>query len=180
MKKIIYILIACIWGLQNTNAQEVKFGALGGLSILNSKVELNILGAGDETDTGFHIGAFAEFGLSDKFKVQPELFYEMAGDLSVINLSAIAKYYVAEGFNLQLGPQIGFIGGDDADAAESLFGEDYTSTNLKLAIGAGYDFTENIFAQARYGFQVNNHYTGDIDDVTFTINSITLSIGYKF
>jgi len=164
-----------VFGLSNVNAQETKFGATGGLTMLMP----DVTGADADSETGFHIGAFVDLGISEKFSVQPELTYAMAGDISMFSLNAMAKYYVSEEFNIQAGPVIGFAGGDDIDALEDAIGDDFTKTNFQLAFGLGYEFTENLFAQARYGFQLNNHYTGDAD-ADLKINTLTVGIGYKF
>ncbi|MEM5566221.1 porin family protein [Psychroserpens sp. AS72] len=176
MKKLMLLAAVAVFGLSSANAQEVAFGALGGLSIQSLSVDLG--GGLDATDseTGFHIGAFADIGISDEFSVQPELTYSIAGDFSMFSVNAIAKYSVSEEFNIQLGPQVGFAGGDAFDA---LGDDDITSLNLQLAAGAGYDINENIFVQARYGFQLNDHYTGD-GDFSWQVNTISLGVGYKF
>ncbi|MDC1504068.1 porin family protein [Winogradskyella sp.] len=174
MKKL-FLAAFAVFAFASVNAQDTTFGATAGLSILSPDVE----GGDADSETGFHIGAFAEFGLSDKFSLQPELTYAMAGDISMIALNAIAKYHVSEEFNIQFGPQIGFAGGDDIDAIEDLLGDDFTNLNIQLAVGVGYDINENFFAQARYGFQLNDHFTGD-GDFGIKINTVTLGVGYKF
>ena len=130
-----------------------------------------------ESETGFHIGAFADIPISEAFGVQPELTYTISGDVSLFNINAIAKYNVSEKFNIQLGPQVGFVGGDFGDGLDDI--DDTTKVNFQLAIGAGYNINENIFVQARYGFQLNNHYTGDAD-IDIDVNSFTLGVGYRF
>ena len=97
----------------------------------------------------------------------------------MIALNAIAKYHVSEEFNIQFGPQIGLAGGDDIDAIEDLLGDDFTKLNLQLAVGAGYDISEELFVQARYGFQLNNHFTGS-ESFDLKINTITVGVGYRF
>lgn len=175
MKKLLLTAALAVIGFTNVNAQDTTFGALAGLSILSPEVD----GGDVDSETGFHIGAFAELGISDTFSLQPELTYAMAGDISMFSINAIAKYHVSEKFNIQAGPQVGFAGGDDIDAIEDALGDDFTKLNLQLAVGIGYDITENIFAQARYGFQLNDHFTGD-EDFGIKINTITVGVGYRF
>lgn len=179
MKKLMLFAAAAVFSLSSVNAQETTFGALAGLSIQSLSVDLGGGLSASDSETGFHIGAFAEIGISDQFSVQPEVTYSMAGDFSLIAVNAIAKYHVSEEFNIQLGPQIGFAGGDAFDAFESLAGDDTTSLNLQLAAGAGYDINENIFVQARYGFQLNDHYTGDAD-ASWQVSTLSVGVGYKF
>ncbi|MBC3847802.1 porin family protein [Winogradskyella echinorum] len=174
MKKL-FLAAFAVFAFASVNAQS--FGALGGLSMLTAKAEAGGFDASD-SETGFHLGVFAELEVSDQFAIQPELTYTIAGDVSIIGLNAIAKYNVSEEFNIQLGPQIGFIGGDVGDAIDD-FDDDGTKLNLQLAIGAGYNISEELFVQARYGFQLNDHYTGD-EDASFKISGFSAGVGYRF
>lgn len=168
--------VVAVFGLFNVNAQETSFGVLGGLSIHSAKAEAGGFSA-TTSETGFHIGGFAQIGISEEFSVQPELTYSIAGDLAMFSLNAIAKYNVSEEFNIQLGPQVGLVGGDFGDALDAT--DDTTKMNLQLAAGVGYDINEDIFVQARYGFQLNDHYTGDAD-ASWKVNTLSVGVGYKF
>lgn len=84
---------------------------------------------------------------------------------------------MSEEFNIQLGPQIGFVGGDFGDYIDSI--DDSTKLNLQLALGAGYNISEELFVQVRYGFQLNDHYTGDAD-VSLKVSGFAASVGYRF
>ncbi|MBU2921437.1 porin family protein [Winogradskyella psychrotolerans] len=174
MKKL-FLAAFAVFAFTSINAQT--FGALGGLSMMSLKVDSGGFGDATESETGFHLGAFAEFEVSDQFAVQPELTYTIAGDLSMFGLNAIAKYNISDEFNIQAGPQIGFVGGDVGDYIDSF--DDGTKLNLQLAIGAGYDISEELFVQARYGFQLNDHYTGE-GDGSVKISGFAASVGYKF
>jgi len=108
------------------NAQtDVKFGAKGGInfSTLTGDTE------GASSRIGFTIGGFAEFKLSDKFVVQPEVLYSGQGasysysesgpgyafveegdvNLGYILVPVMAKYYVIDNLSLEFGPQVGFL-----------------------------------------------------------------------
>ena len=125
MKKTI-LLLALAFGMYSANAQEISFGAKAGLNLASV--------SGDETDdldgrTGFHVGAVAEFSLSEKFSLQPELLYSTQGakfeetafeqgvtargeatvKLDYILLPVMAKYYIAEGLSIEAGPQLGVL-----------------------------------------------------------------------
>jgi len=170
MKKL-FLAAFAVFAFTSINAQS--FGALAGLSVVSVDFE----GLGSDSETGFHIGGFAEFELSEQFMLQPEVTYTMAGDFSALGINAIAKYAVSDEFNIQAGPQFGFVGGDFGDYLDSF--DDTTKMNIQLAIGAGYDIDENFSVQARYGFQLNNHYTGDAD-ADLKINAFTVGATYNF
>ncbi len=71
------------------------------------------------------LGVVAEIMVSDMFAVQPELIYSSQGSdyeesdegfdfsgtvkLDYLNIPVMAKYYVAEGFSVEAGPQVGFL-----------------------------------------------------------------------
>ena len=170
MKKLFLCAAVAVFAFANVNAQE--FGVLAGFSNVSADFD-----GESDSESGFHIGALAEFDLSEEFALQPELTYTSAGDFSAANLNIIAKYAISEQFNIQAGPQVGLIMGDVADLIDSF--DDSSKLNLQLAAGVGYDIDENFFVQARYGFQLNNHYTGDADfDLKF--NTLTVGVGYKF
>lgn len=171
MKKIFLLLFVLTF--YNVNAQ--KIGALAGFTSLIVDVD----DASSESESGFHLGVFTHFDLSEKIGLQPEVTYSSVEDLSMISVNGIFKYHATDALNVQLGPQIGFAGGDGIDALETLLGDDFTKLNLQLAVGLGYSFSDNFMAQARYGFQLNDHYTGDLDG-GIKINTLSIGIGYTF
>jgi opacity protein-like surface antigen len=80
------------------------------------------------------------------------------------------KYYVYKNLNIQAGPQFDF-------SLHSVR-EEYTRTSIALGVGAGYDINANIFVEARYTFQLNDYYTGDVDITTKT-NMFLIGVGCK-
>jgi opacity protein-like surface antigen len=204
MKKITLSIIAVL-AFGFTNAQEVKFGVKGGinLSTLTGDIE------NASSKVGFQVGGFAEIKLSDKFSVQPELLYSLQGvkieesipefdlnfkstdNLSYLNIPVMAKYYVAEKFSLEAGPQIGFllsaksdftdISGDKATSGDIDVKDDYKSIDFGVNFGAGFDFTENLSAGLRYNLGLSN-IAENVEGENFKQkNSVfSLSVGYKF
>ena len=192
MKKSFLIIAIIVFGLTNLNAQEVKFGAKAGLNLASI--------TGDETDgiesrTAFHVGAVAEISISDKFSVQPELLYSAQGakdsfdgidvdaKIDYLNLPIMAKYYVAEGFSLELGPQVGFLlsakaegGGESIDFKDETKGIDFGAN-----FGVGYKLESGLNFGARYNLGLSNINDGeDSDDFKNQNSVIQLSVGYFF
>lgn len=195
MKKILLSAVA-VMAFGVAQAQEIKFGAKAGLNIAN-------LGGDAETDgsrTGFHIGAVAEFKLTETFSIQPELVYSMQGaktkfgieelgmvveedlKLDYINIPIMAKYYVMEGLSLEAGPQIGFLmsakfGSEDVK-------DGYKSIDFGLAAGVGYELPMGVFFQARYNAGLANIADTSSDegegDFKMTNGVFQISVGYKF
>ena len=180
MKKLLLSAVIAVFAMSNVNAQEVKFGAKAGVNFAS-------LG-GDDSDgldgrTSFHVGAVAEIGISEKFAVQPELVYSSQGfsvddenlKLDYINLPILAKFFVAEGFSIEVGPQVGFLISADAE------GEDvkdlFKSTDFSGALGLGYKLESGLNFAARYNLGLGNVVDGDGD---LKNNVIQLSVGYFF
>lgn len=207
MKKIILSAIA-IMAFVFANAQEVKFGVKGGLNISDFSGDTE--GIDLKSKAGFNVGGFVEIKLSDKFAIQPELLYSTQGpkavnqigemngvtyngdvcfNLSYINVPVMFKYYVAEKFNIEAGPQIGFLTSaktkttiDGWDGSNELDVKDiFESIDFGLNLGAGYDFTDHFSAGVRYNLGLANiAKTESGDDSKLHNNVFSLSVGYKF
>lgn len=181
MKKIILSAVA-ICAFTFANAQDMKFGVKGGL---NSSTLSGAEGA--KSIVGIHLGGFAEFKVSDKFSVQPELLFSMQGakndvytlNMNYINIPVMAKYAVAEKFNLQAGPQIGFLMSAKAESTDVK--DSMKSLDFGLNLGAGYDFTEKMFLDLRYNLGLAQTQKDLMVGETASKNAvIQLSLGYKF
>ncbi|WP_339698880.1 porin family protein [uncultured Marixanthomonas sp.] len=208
MKKLLLMTALAVFGLTTTNAQEVRLGAKAGANFASI--------GGDETDdldgrTSFHIGGLVEIPISEVFSVQPELLYSSQGakieesfeggtiesktKLDYINVPIMAKFYVADGFSIEAGPQVGFLvsanaetefSGDFGDIEIEGDGEDDISdfvSGIDLGIGAGasYRLTNGVFFGARYVLGLSNINDGEgADDFKQQNNVIQLSAGYSF
>ena len=160
MKKIILAAVAVL-ALGSANAQDVKFGVKGGLDLVSAKVT----GGGSLSATGFYLGGFAEFGLSDKIVFQPGLNYHTASEdganLDFVSLPVLFKYNVAEKINIIAGPSMYY----------SMDADDSDKTRFNLDLGASYDITENLFVDRRYSLGL----TGDVK-----VSHFLIGVGYKF
>ena len=184
MKKLFLCAALAVFAFTSVNAQEVTFGVKAGVNLASI--------AGDDTDgvsslTSFHIGGVAEISFSDKFSFQPELLYSAQGysydsfdvKLDYINIPLLAKYYVAEGFSIEAGPQVGFLmsaKAEDEDVKDFVSGIDFG-----LGIGVGYKMDSGLNFAARYNLGLSNINDGEgSDDFKNQNNVIQLSVGYMF
>jgi hypothetical protein len=214
MKKTTLSLIAALAIGFTANAQtpDVKLGAKGGLNISNLTNTEN-----SSSRTSFHIGAVAEIFINEKFSIQPELIYSSQGikadvdevtyvgldiarleiDSSIrnnyINVPVMAKYYIADGFNVQVGPQFGFltsakvhinkmkVNGEKISVPSSENNQSvknqFNSFDFGINFGAGYELPLGVFFDARYnvGLSKVNKEGESIKNGVFQ-----LSVGYKF
>ena len=166
MKKSLFILIA----LATRSVSAQQFGVTAGYLNGFAKLESPLVDATGNNNS-FFVGFLAEFSVSEKFNIQPELQYTNINSSGSLLLPVLAKYYVAEKFNLQAGPQL-VIGLGEVPT-------DYSSVDVGLAFGVGYDIDEHFSLLTRYAFQLNNSYKGN-DDITARVNFLNIGIAYKF
>ena len=174
MKKLFFIAMMIVAGIGTANAQKSKFGVTSGFYNLGIKASNSGISASAD-GSGFYAGVFGDFELSESFNLQPEIHYAMAfnngSDSKQIVLPIMLKYYVAEDFNLQAGPQLDVV----LNGTPGL-----NSFGLGLGFGAGYDFSDKIFATGRYGLGLTNRLENAPSGVNVKFNTIQIGIGYRF
>ncbi len=173
MKKLFLSILAVV-AFGTANAQDIKFGVKAGANFSNFTGDFD-----SDGKTGFYVGGLADFSVSEKFHVQPELLYSMEGadndgGVSYLRLPIMAKYYVMEGLNLQAGPTVAFkIGADDA------IDDTIASLDYGLGFGAGFEMASGLFFDLRYNLGLANVYDGSGDfDVKNT--NFQVGLGYRF
>uniref|UniRef100_UPI00404928FC porin family protein n=1 Tax=Flavobacterium sp. TaxID=239 RepID=UPI00404928FC len=205
MKKVLFAAVAVL-GFTFANAQDLdtkskaKFGAKASLNLAN------IVGddAGDaNTRVGYAVGVFAEFELTEKLSIQPEILYSAQGSksdfslsgfnfdvtmkLAYINLPVMFKYKVADKFSLEAGPYVGFLTSAKLELENSTLGSEtedikelFKSTDFGLGLGMNYDFTDKIFANFRYsaGLVQIGDADGDANDIKNS--NFQLGLGFRF
>jgi hypothetical protein len=193
-KSLLFILgLVLLFG--NAQAQDAAFGLKGGINLSTFNLE-----DADETydsRTGFHAGLFVR-GKFNKVAIQPELLlFTQNSDLrssvfgtaqdrfTYLSIPVMVKLYPAAGFNLQLGPQFGFLL-DGERKYDTVFGsgsqdikDHYKSSDVALSLGAGYDFEFGLGLDFRYNLglkDVNNATNGEaVKSRVFLI-----SLGWNF
>lgn len=182
MKKLLFTLfVVC---LSAGAFAQLNGGLKAGINFSGSKAD-NGSSSNTSSGTGFHIGAYADFALSDAITLQPELLYnslDFDGDkLSYLSIPVMFQYGFADGkFNVQAGPEIGFL--MSADPSE-LKDDDYvTGTNFSLDLGAGANFGK-LNVTARYCIGLSNiagsTITDVVSDYSLKVSNFQLSVGYK-
>lgn len=199
MKKItLGLIVMFAVGLATTAQAQVQFslGIKGGVNFAS----INVTDAQATWDgrTGFHGGAFALFKVT-AFAVQPELIFSQQGstvkfnsqdldaNFSYLNVPVIAKFYLPLGFNLQAGPQFGFLTTAESDynpitntpQNETDLKEFYKNSDVSIGVGLGWDVPKTgLTIDARYNFGVSE--IQDDASLEQTKNQVfQLSLGYK-
>jgi opacity protein-like surface antigen len=171
MKKSGLAFIAAMLFTFSTNAQNntdlIQFGLKAGVNFATLSGD-DVENA--ESRTGFHAGGLVEIPFTDRFSVQPEILYSQQGakadnsfgegtwKLDYIQIPVMAKIYLTDGFNLQVGPQVGFrmsenfeleSGSNEVEVDSEIEDNDI---DFSLAGGLGYKFDNGFFIQARYNY----------------------------
>lgn len=205
MKKIVFT-IATVFAIGITaNAQEVKFGPKAGVNFSNLSGTDN-----SEMLVGFHVGAVAEIKVNDKFSVQPELTYSTQGTkfsgnetylgvmtsyenkqkIDYINIPVMAKYYVADGFSVEAGPQVGFLMKAENESDASVGGissntksdnkDAFKGTDFGVNFGLAYDLPNGFFVNGRYNLGLTDIRENSDNGDSVKNNVIQVGVGFKF
>ena len=171
----------------NTSAKQVQLGVKGGVNFATI--------TGDDFEdldsrTSFNAGLVAEFPISDRFSIQPEVFYSGQGfdireidqdnvfdtdenveyQLDYIQVPILAKLYLVEGLSIEVGPQFGFKINEEIDSQPNSDGGDVDIDNedssvkdfeTSIAGGLSYKFTNGFFISGRYTYGLTNLFDDD-------------------
>jgi hypothetical protein len=193
MKKTILplLFILCI-SATDTFAQGFSFGIKGGTDIN----KLSGKSFRDEFSFGYHLGAFAEIGLTSRFGIQPEvLFSQITADtssqfsevyqfndvskikLSYLKIPLLLSYMPNKFVSLQAGPQFGILIDQNKDLLNN--GSDaFKKGDLSLVGGIQLNISK-IRLYGRYGVGLNN--INEIDDKEKWKNqNVQLGVGLAF
>ena len=176
MKKLL-LIIALVSFCFNVNAQDSKFGATAGYQSTTGKVS----GGGEDftsDSSGFFLGVFAEFSVTETFSIQPELQYSSVSDegesICEIIIPLMLKFHVTENFNLMAGPQFDYLTEEDVEGIKKL--------GMGLGLGLGIDISDNVSLGARYsfGFDRLDDMGEDVGDATIKLNILQIGLNYSF
>ena len=226
MKKLILCAALAVFGLTHVNAQEENSGGQGfsfgpkagvNFATLNGDIE------DAEMKVGFHIGGAAEYMFNENMGLQAELLFSLQGakneytenssvggvsyylkeeekiKLSYINIPVMFKYYIVDGFNVEVGPQVGILvsakseyefeeritsGGNtttESGSAEIDIDDEVSSVDFGLNFGLGYKMDNGLNFGARYNLGLSNiNDADDSDDFKVSNGVIQVSVGFMF
>ena len=201
MKKIFLCAAVAIMSFATAQSQEVRLGIKGGYNMTTLTGDIEDA----SSRSSFHLGGLVEVPISERFSIQPEVLYSSQGaeytetltgvddskitaKLDYIQVPIMAKFYAAEGFAIEAGPQIGFLANSTAEF-ESTVGdvtvigdedmEDIKNTDIGIGVGASYRIPAGLFFGARYNFGLTD--INEVDNGIKMYNGVfQLSVGYSF
>ena len=178
MKKI--LLLLSIVSINCTSfGQRIDIGIKGGMNF--SRLEIPDVSTSQKT--GYHLGAYSLFKFG-KLGLQPEFIFSQQGskvdlgnwDTKYINIPVILKLYLVAGFNLQAGPQFGFLNKAELDG--NSIEDNIKRSDVSLGLGLGWDAPIGLKFDARYNIGL----TDNSDDPAYAaIKSqvFQLSLGFR-
>jgi opacity protein-like surface antigen len=122
-------------------------------------------------------------------------------NFNYINVPVMLKIYPVKSLFFEAGPQVGFLlsakakqdytsnfidGTSTVESKTIDIKGDMKTVDLAFNVGVGYEFTENLFINGRYGFGLSNIYkTPDVFPLTLAEldaknGVISVNLGYKF
>lgn len=175
MKKNIFLIAAvAMLGFGKVNAQEINYGVSAGFHSLTVSASSGGIKVSNSA-SGYFIGFFADFNVSEKFNIQPEIHFASAyqdGEAgNELIFPVMAKYFISEKFNVQAGPQFDLV--TDDSVGINKFG-------IGLGFGAGYDFSEKIFVATRYSLGLSNRIQDAPSGISSKFNTFQVGVGYRF
>lgn len=96
-----------------------------------------------------------------------------------ISLPVLVKFFPIKGFNIQFGPQFGYMAGSQTkvNGYDEPINPDYNKFDFSLAFGVGYEFDFGLFIDVRYMLGL----TPTIHNMESWENrAYSLSVGYRF
>lgn len=184
MKKTLFVLLLSLAGYGAFAQAQVAIGLKAGVNVS----KLNTDNVESSSITAFHGGAFALFKLT-KIGIQPELLFSQQGTsiddvnlgkgdlkMSYMTIPVMVKFYLAGGFNLQAGPQFGFLNSAEFDGDD--IEDSFKNSDVSINLGAAWDAPFGIVLDARYNIGLS-----DVSDDS-TIGELKsgvfqFSVGYK-
>jgi hypothetical protein len=187
------IFVACL--APPSVSAQISAGLKAGFNLATMNVDDGVAEYGFQT--GFQAGAFVDYNLP-KVGYQLDVVYSRQGasinangkDLKLVstyvNLPIVIKYKIGPSFNIQGGPQVGFLTCMESDyhpvIRESFETQEYTKAYKKVdfgfVLGGGWQSTKGILVDLRYYLGLAD--ISDYEGLESTKNSvIQLTVGYK-
>ncbi|MEO1031442.1 MAG: porin family protein [Bacteroidota bacterium] len=198
MKRITLSLTFILCIAFTTNGQDLNFGAKAGLNITGVSFESDSYSTSSRI--GFHVGGFANYKFSEKFAVQPEIYFSTGGNewdfnngdttgeikTSAISIPVLLQYDVIDHLVVEGGLQYNFLlsieqkidGSNDGFEDISEF---YKSGTIGFAIGALYHLdalVPGLAAGLRFTADLSKINDVDVDAGNLRQNAFQINVLY--
>ena len=170
-------------------AQGFSFGVKAGLNFAKEVVNGSGVTINTDNITSFHGGVYAKIMFIPNFGIQPELLYSGQGGtvssggitstdkFSYLNIPVMLRYNIVPAFNLQAGPQLGFLLSATSNGTDVK--SQLKSTDFGLGFGLGVDLPMGLNFAARYVLGLSDLPATNSTSATIKNTVFQISIGYK-
>jgi opacity protein-like surface antigen len=175
MKKILLLVLVLGCSLYGFS-QDAKYGVRAGLNISNLDFDGESFPDNIHRN-GFFIGFLAEFALSNKVSLSPELQFSAEGakeeplNLDYIQAPILFSFKLSPKLFFEVGPQVGLKINKVDDGIRNFA---YSGVG-----GFSYNITPMIFVDARYTYGFSNIFDDNIGATAKNTN-MQIGVGYKF
>ena len=181
IKKVLIVLGCTLLSTAMVEGQGFKLGLKAGIQSANYGGD----DAGLDAKMAIHFGGFAQFPMHGNFTFQPEMIFSLQGakeesvDKNInawyLNFPLMFKYNISNHFNVEVGPQIGFMIGAKLDGNK--ISDQFNTVDFGVNFGAAYRLTSNVDIDVRYCVGM----TDVTDNPSNLYNRVLqLSLGYRF
>lgn len=184
MKKLLCVVFVMCLTVASYAQVQVALGLKAGVNV--SKLNTDDLES--SSITSFHGGAFGLFKFT-AIGIQPELLFSQQGSkiedisgnkedlkMSYMTIPVMVKFYLPGGFNLQAGPQFGFLNSAEFDGRD--IKDSFKSSDITANVGVAWDAPFGLVLDARYNIGLSDisddSSIGEVKSGTFQF-----SLGYK-
>jgi opacity protein-like surface antigen len=175
MKKILLLVLVLGYSFYGYS-QDAKYGVRAGLNISNLDFDGESFPDNIHRN-GFFIGFLAEFSLSSKVTISPELQFSAEGakeeplNLDYIQAPILFGFKLSPKLFFEVGPQVGLKINKVDDGIRNFA---YSGVG-----GFSYNITPMIFVDARYTYGFSNIFDDNIGATAKNTN-MQVGVGYKF
>lgn len=185
MKKILLLCAAALVLATSANAQGWAWGPKVGATFTT------INGVPDtQVREGVTAGLFFESVATNWLVLESDILFSMQGfkqndadntkvRLNYISMPMVAKYYVIDGLNIQMGAAFDFLvhSGIDSDKVSGEIDGEFNRFNIQLISGLAYDFDFGMVLEGRYSY--------GLTPVSATTNDVysgmlQVTVGWRF
>lgn len=185
MKKLL-VLVFVLSSVVIVQAQvQVAIGLKAGVNVS----KLNTDDVESSSITAFHGGAFSLFKFT-VIGIQPELLFSQQGTtiddvnlgtgdlkMSYMTVPVMFKFYFPGGFNIQAGPQFGFLNSAEFNGRD--YEGSFKSSDVTANVGLAWDAPFGLVLDARYNIGLSDVSEDDSQFGKVKGNTFQFSLGYK-
>lgn len=159
MKKSFILFSGLLFTTSMAFAQGIGIGIKGGANFANQSVT----SISTQSITDWHLGAYVNLNISDKWGITPEILYTAQGsswdnvdvETDYFAVPVMLRYKPISLISLQAGPQFSFLASASKEDSPS-FEDQVKKNDFGLAVGAGLHLPLGINAGVRYVWGFTN------------------------